>query len=40
MLALGCCGQGSVGIVAVPMGGFIEGVLDVVHEIQHGGKRV
>lgn len=39
MLALRCRCQGTVGVVAVPVGGFVEGVLDVVHEIQHGGKK-
>ena len=36
-LALRCCCQGSIRIVAVQVGGFIKGVLDVVHEIQHCG---
>ena len=40
MLALRCCCQGAVGVIAVPMGGFVEGILDVVHEIQHVETRV
>ena len=28
-------GQSTVGIVAVPVGCFVKGILDVVHEIKH-----
>ena len=30
-----CSCQGPVGIVTVPVGGFVEGILDIVHEVQH-----
>lgn len=32
---IGCRGQGSVGVVMIPAGRRVKGVLDIVHELEH-----
>ena len=34
-LTLRCGSQGTIGIILLPIGSFVKGILDVVHEVQH-----
>ena len=34
-LTLRCGSQGTVGVILLPIGSFVKGILDIVHEVQH-----